>query len=150
MEKISYERRAYESVDDKSLSYKLYHKKIWKTELVTERIKILATKDDMLQQHATISAPLARPFYTTKNTCYKSSQPPAYIGTAFLHHKDRKSNRSSNLLQRTAKAIRKHTYLYSIKFNEKKKIFKTPAENWMICAMWIESLSLLCKVRTQW
>ena len=35
-----YERRAYESVDDKSLSWAIYRKKIWKTELVTEGVKI--------------------------------------------------------------------------------------------------------------
>ena len=39
IKKISYERCAYESVDDKSLSG-LYPKKLWKMEFVTERMKV--------------------------------------------------------------------------------------------------------------
>ena len=36
---MSYERRVYGSVDDKSLYPRLYHKKLRKTELLTERVK---------------------------------------------------------------------------------------------------------------
>ena len=41
MEKISYEHRDYESVDDKSLSWAI-SQKLWKTELVTDRVKCLS------------------------------------------------------------------------------------------------------------
>ena len=37
IKKISYKRRAYESVDDKSLSWTI-PQKLWKTEFVTEKV----------------------------------------------------------------------------------------------------------------
>ena len=62
MKKYSYERRVYESIDEKSLSWNIYFENQRKTEFVQQRVEVLCSKNVIIwsllkKKHSTMSIP---------------------------------------------------------------------------------------------
>ena len=90
-QKISYEHRAYESVDDKSLSQAISPKKLWKTEFVTERVK----KMKMCKLHYPFRSQWSLYWTTIQNfdfTLWRDHQKDSYLWKFSIYESVRVKN----------------------------------------------------------